>query len=113
MPIFQKRTHFKAPPARTGRVSEAICPRVIKSTDDCKSLHLNLTNDKELRFVDGIWIQHSGHSKSTTELNVDDLLKLKGKMDRLEQENNLLQVKVDVLIDLLTENMCKEEFKEK
>lgn len=44
---------------------------------------------------------------------MDDLLKLKGKMDRLEQENNLLQVKVDVLIDLLTENMCKEEFKEK
>lgn len=112
MPIFQKRIHFKAPPSRTGRVSEAVCPRIIKNTDDCKNLHLNLSNEKELRFADGIWIQHSatGHSK-TTELNVDDLLKLKSKMDRLEQENNLLQVKVDLLIDLLTENMCKEEFK--
>lgn len=77
-----------------------------------KNIHLNLLNDKELNFVDGIWIQHlaKGHTVArTAELNVDDLLKLKGKMDRLEQENNLLQVKVDILTDLLTENLCKDE----
>lgn len=115
MPIFHKKNVFKAPPPRTGRVSESQCPRIFKNSDDLKNLHLTLANDKELRFVDGMWIQQtttsSGHSVAsrTTELNVDDLLKLKGKMDRLEQENNLLQVKVDILIDLLTENLCKDE----
>lgn len=107
MPIFQKKTNFKAPPPRTGRVAEAICPRIIKNEDDdYKNLQLVL-KDREFRFVDGLWIQHST-GKSTTAMNVDDLVKLKGKMDRLEQENNLLQIKVDILIDLLTEKMCKE-----
>lgn len=91
-------------------MSEAVCPRIVRSSDDLKDISLDLLNDKELRFVDGIWIQglNSGAAK-TPELNVDNLLKLKGKMDRLEQENNLLQVKVDILTDLLTENICKQE----
>lgn len=115
MPIFHKKTTFKLSPPRTGRVSETICPRNVKNSDNFKDIHLNLQNDKELRFVDGLWIQQNpsggagSASRPTTELHVDDLLKLKGKMDRLEQENNLLQVKVDILTDLLTENLCKEE----
>lgn len=113
MPIFHKKSHFKAPPPRTGRLSEAVCPRIVRSSDDLKDISLDLLNEKELRFVDGIWIQGlnsgSGGAARTPEMNVDNLVKLKGKMDRLEQENNLLQVKVDILTDLLTENICKQE----
>lgn len=114
MPIFQKKSNFKQSPTRTGRLSETVCPRVIDSSDP-KNLRLDLLDEKELRFVDGIWVQRgtggggSGPNARTTELQVDDFLKLKSKMDKLEQENNLLQAKVDILVDMLTENICQAE----
>lgn len=118
MPMFHiKKTHLKMKPspARTGRVSEVLCPRVVRNSDNTfKDVHLDLLDTgKELRFVDGIWLQNHPASSNTTELKVDDLLKMRGKMDRLEQENNLLQVKVDILTDLLTEKICEEEDRER
>lgn len=113
-----KKPHLKVKPSpvRTGRVSEGLCPRIVGNADNIsKDVHLDLLdNGKELRFVDGIWLHnHPASSSNTAELKVDDLLKLKGKMDRLEQENNLLQVKVDILTDLLTEKICEEEDRER
>lgn len=112
MPIFHKKSNFKPSPSRTGRLSEALCPRLIDLNADPNNIRLEISEGKsEIRFVDGMWLQQSvgGSNLRTSELQVDDLLKLKAKMDKLEQENNLLQVKVDILVDMLSENVCKSE----
>lgn len=107
MPIFLKKSSPKGSAPRTGRLPESVFPRIKDDIDDVRNISLHINEKKQLRFVDGIWIQNQGSGQSkTVDVNVDDFFNLKSKLDGLEQENNLLQVKVDILIDLLTENMC-------
>lgn len=48
-----------------------------------------------------------GGGAALTSTTIDDLLRMKRRIKALEQENNLYQVKLDVLLDLLTENVIE------
>ncbi|XP_058811381.1 protein chibby homolog 1 [Topomyia yanbarensis] len=113
MPIFTKKFSPKVAPPRTQRLNIG-CPPQQEDLDDFKTIRLNLL-DKQLCFVDGVWMSAikatgtgaaaPGGALSTTA--IDDLLKMKRRIKTLEQENNLYQVKLDVLLDLLTENVIE------
>lgn len=100
MPIFQKKFVPKCAPPRINRLAGS--PKMNEALDDYKDISLNL-NDKKLRFTEGTWLQVN----QSSECNYDDLAKMKKKLKALEQENNLTLVKNEVLLDLLTENVCE------
>nr|XP_019554097.2 protein chibby homolog 1 [Aedes albopictus] len=117
MPIFTKKFAPKVAPPRTTRLNIG-CPPHQEDLDEFRNIRLNLL-DKQLCFVDGVWISAAAAgtapvagssgmtalSASTTA--IDDLLRMKRRIKTLEQENNLYQVKLDVLLDLLTENVIE------
>uniref|UniRef100_A0A182IIZ2 Uncharacterized protein n=1 Tax=Anopheles atroparvus TaxID=41427 RepID=A0A182IIZ2_ANOAO len=118
MPIFQKKFALKIAPPRTQRLNIG-CPPPQEDLDDFRSITLNLV-DKQLCFVDGVWMNglkptavgSAGSASGTGAHSMDDLLRMKRRVKTLEQENNMLQVKLDVLVDLLTENAVEKGFKD-
>lgn len=97
------------PPVRTGRQSEQDCPRIQQNHNynnnngaEGGTIRL-MINDKCLEFVDGLWMQHE-----TDDISVGGLGQLKARMDQLEQENQLLHIKQEILIDALAESECKK-----
>ncbi|XP_055595177.1 protein chibby homolog 1-like [Uranotaenia lowii] len=113
MPIFTKKFAPKVALPRTQRLNVGI-PAHQEDLDDFRNIRLNLL-DKQLCFVDGVWMSSvkatggaSGTSSGTLSTTaIDDLMKMKRRVKVLEQENNLYQVKMDVLLDLLTENVIE------
>lgn len=115
MPIFTKKFAPKVAPPRTARLNIG-CPPQQEELDDFKNIRLNLL-DKQLCFVDGVWMSGmamataagggSGTAAPASTAAIDDLLRMKRRIKSLEQENNLYQVKLDVLLDLLTENVIE------
>uniref|UniRef100_A0A182ND25 Chibby n=1 Tax=Anopheles dirus TaxID=7168 RepID=A0A182ND25_9DIPT len=113
MPIFQKKFAPKIAPPRTQRLNIG-CPPPAEDVYDFRTITLNLV-DKQLCFIDGVWMNGlkpsvAGSLPATSGATVntaDDLLRMKRRMKTLEQENNMLQVKLDVLVDLLTENVIE------
>ncbi|XP_062541587.1 protein chibby homolog 1 [Armigeres subalbatus] len=114
MPIFTKKFAPKVAPPRTARLNIG-CPPQQEDLDEYRNIRLNLL-DKQLCFVDGVWMSAikataagSGGSSALPGTNnaIDDLLRMKRRVKSLEQENNLYQVKLDVLLDLLTENVIE------
>ncbi|XP_037954447.1 protein chibby homolog 1 [Teleopsis dalmanni] len=95
MPLFNKKFDKVVTP-RTGRLNIGV-PPMVENFDNYKNISLNL-GSKELRFVDGIWIQ------STRKSDVDDVLRLNRRVKQLEDENNTANLKIEVLLDLLAEN---------
>lgn len=100
MPIFQKKFVPKCAPPRANRLPGS--QKMNEALEDYKDISLNL-NDRKLRFTDGTWLQVN----QSSECNFDDLAKMKKKLKALELENNLNLVKNEVLLDLLTENVCE------
>lgn len=96
MPIFNKKSSSK-PKVRVARLSQ--CPKLEEELDDYKNIHLNM-NGRELKFIDGAWISTNGEK-------LDDVIKLKNKINALEEENNLNKVKVEILLDVLAEQGSK------
>ncbi|XP_053692724.1 protein chibby homolog 1 [Sabethes cyaneus] len=112
MPIFTKKFSPKVAPPRTQRLNIG-CPPPQEDLDDFRTIRLNLV-DKQLCFVDGVWMSAIKATTTTTGIAggggtaaIDELLKMKRRIKTLEQENNLYQVKLDVLLDLLTENVIE------
>lgn len=95
MPLFNKKFESKPIPPRTSRNNG--CPMVNEDLDDYKHISLNLGN-KELRFADGIWIH------ATRKGDVDEVVRLNRRLKSLEEENNMCDVKIEVLLDLLAEH---------
>ncbi|XP_075161173.1 beta catenin antagonist chibby [Haematobia irritans] len=96
MPLFNKKFESKPIPPRTSRCNNG-CPMVSEELDDYKQISLNLGN-KELRFADGIWIH------ATRKGDVDEVIRLNRRLKSLEEENNMSDVKIEVLLDLLAEH---------
>lgn len=126
MPIFQKKFAPKLIPPRTRRLNIGCPPPTpADDADDFRTITLNLV-DRQLCFIDGVWmngltrpsdagsstasglpggssVSVAGAAASVT----DEMLRMRRRLKTVEQENNLLQVKLDVLVDLLTENMIE------
>lgn len=100
MPIFSKKFDIKTIPSRVKRTSSQFCPPLQENIDDVNTITLQLGKN-EAKFVDGAWIVGS------SECSADDLLSMRRKVVKLEEENNLNKVKVDVLLDMLTENISE------
>lgn len=99
MPIFSKKFEIKNIPHRSKR--DGNCSHVQEKLDDFHVIQLNLTNRKKLKFVDGTWIVTQQGA------DVDDVAVMRKRLQKLEEENNLNQIKVDVLLDMLTENLTE------
>ncbi|KAM4721593.1 protein chibby homolog 1 isoform 1-T2 [Rhinophrynus dorsalis] len=63
---------------------------------------------QSLKFENGQWITESGSSGSHKEIQ-----RLRKRNQQLEEENNLLRVKVDILLDMLSETTAESHLKEK
>lgn len=100
MPIFSKKFDVKTLPSR-GKRNGINCPPIQEKLDDFETISVNLSGQRQLKFVDGEWLLNQSTG------TVDDVNALKRKVQRLEEENNLNQVKVDVLLDMLTENLAE------
>lgn len=99
MPIFSKKFDIKSVPQRNKRDGNS--SHIQEKLDDFQVIQLNLNNKKKLKFVDGTWIV--AHQAADT----DDITLMRKRLHKLEEENNLNQIKVDVLLDMLTENMTE------
>lgn len=95
MPIFSKKFDIKTIPPRAKRYSSG--PQVQENLDDIQTLQINL-NKKKLKFVDGVWlVSHQ----------CGDIHIIKKRIQKCEEENNLKQVKIDILLDMLSENLAE------
>ncbi|KAK1155413.1 hypothetical protein AOXY_G27245 [Acipenser oxyrinchus oxyrinchus] len=63
---------------------------------------------QSLRFEDGQWFAESGGSVSQKEVQ-----RLKKRNVQLEEENNLLRLKIDILLDMLSETTAESHLMEK
>lgn len=99
MPIFSKKFYVKAIPVRTKRQNNF--PQMQEKLDEYQSIQITLNNKKKLKFIDGTWMltQHTA--------DTDDITVMKRRIQKVEEENNLNQIKVDVLLDMLTENLAE------
>ncbi|XP_061822137.1 protein chibby homolog 1 [Nerophis lumbriciformis] len=61
-----------------------------------------------LKFEDGQWITDSGGNASVKEVE-----RLKKRNIQLEEENNILKLKIEILLDMLTESTVEYHLKEK
>ncbi|CAL7941210.1 unnamed protein product [Xylocopa violacea] len=114
MPLFSNKFSPKKTPTRKAGVflaNKDLSPKRIE-----KELGLNIgpirlkLGDQETTFESGSWIPESGKIGGTYKENE----KLKKEVKRLEDENNLLKLKFEVLLDMLTQttaefNLQKEE----
>lgn len=94
MPIFSKKFDIKNIPQRAKRDSS--CTHTPEKLDDFHVIQMDLGKKRKLKFVDGTWIVSPQQSDG------DDVTTRK-RLQRLEEENNLNQIKIDVLLDMLTE----------
>jgi len=104
MPIFpQRKFTFKHPKQRELRLNSV--PKYNEDIDDFKNIKIKLSNEKELQFVDGEWIS----IKKSQQEGFDDVARLVRENKRLENENSTLNVKMDIMLDLLTECISEKE----
>lgn len=99
MPIFSKKFDIKNIPQRGKR--DGSCVQWQEKLDDFHVIQMNLSNKKKLKFVDGTWMV------TQKPADTDDFTAMRKRLQKLEEENNLNQIKVDVLLDMLTENMAE------
>jgi hypothetical protein len=64
-----------------------------------------LNDDKEFQFVDGMWV----YLKKGQHENIDDINKIVKKSQKLEEENTAVNMKMDIMLDLLAELMTENE----
>lgn len=100
MPIFSKKFDVKSIPSRSKRHG-GNGPSIQEKFDDYETISVNLSGERQLKFVNGEWLL------TQSSCSVDDINALKRRVHKLEEENNLKQVKVDVLLDMLTENLAE------
>ena len=104
MPIFpQRKFTFKHPKQRELRLNSV--PKYNEDIDDFKNIKIKLSNERELQFVDGEWIS----IKKSQQEGFDDVGRLVRENKRLENENSTLNVKMDIMLDLLTECISEKE----
>lgn len=105
MPIFSKTFDVKTIPARGKRANED-CPVMKEKLDDYTNININFGH-RVLRFQNARWIQEQQQQQHHHNGDDNDGLVLKRHIRNLEQINNLNQVKIDVLLDMLTEHLVE------
>ncbi|GAB0097764.1 hypothetical protein DMENIID0001_134300 [Sergentomyia squamirostris] len=102
MPIFSKKFTFKSAPVRNRRIPESDCPRIHEKLEEFRNIQLQLGIDGGYTFANGSWT--STEPSSAIKPSTNPHPQLKQQITKLSEENNFLKLKVDIMIDLLTEN---------
>lgn len=110
MPIFPHRSKFslKPPKAREGRLSSAPKFTENEDIDDFKNIKLKLDSESELHFIDGNWINLN--KKHST--NIDAVSKVLKENHKLEQDKRVLEMKMKIMLNLLTSERSEGEKEE-
>ncbi|XP_054008829.1 protein chibby homolog 1 [Hylaeus anthracinus] len=103
MPLFSNKFSPKKTPTRKAGVflaNKDLSPKRIEKElgPNVGPIRLKL-GDQEAVFESGLWIPESGTIGGTFKENE----KLKKEVKKLEEENNLLKLKFEVLLDMLTQ----------
>ncbi|XP_033211849.1 protein chibby homolog 1 [Belonocnema kinseyi] len=114
MPLFSSKFSPKKTPIRKASVSLAnkdLSPKRLEKElgPDIGEIRICL-GEQQAVFDHGMWIPESGQIGGTFKENES----LKKDLRKLEEENNLLKIKLEVLLDMLTQttaeaNLDKEE----
>ncbi|XP_066519109.1 protein chibby homolog 1 [Hoplias malabaricus] len=116
MPLFGNTfSPKKAPPRKSASLSNLhTLDRSTRETELGLEYGYPVLNigGQSLKFEDGQWITEAGGTVSSKELQ-----KLKKRNLQLEEENNLLKLKIELLFDMLTEttaesHLIKKEFED-
>lgn len=101
MPIFLKKLKLSAP-----RKPRLDFPRTEENVSEFRdNIRIELDGAKELHFVEGNWVCLQNSSKSD---ECVDLLKSQSKdLSALKTQNSLYQIKLDIMVDLLSEKMAE------
>ncbi|KAG5674309.1 hypothetical protein PVAND_004287 [Polypedilum vanderplanki] len=102
MPIFPHRKFTpKLPKQRELRLNSV--PKFTEDIDDFRNIKLKLNAEKEFQFADGVWISLKRNQAET----FDDITRIVTANKKLKDENSMFNVKIDIMLDLLTE--CEAE----
>ncbi|KAM4652775.1 protein chibby homolog 1 [Discoglossus pictus] len=112
MPLFGNTfSPKKTPPRKSASLSNLhALDRTTKEVElglDYGSPSISIAG-QSMKFENGQWITESGGSGSQKEIQ-----RLRKKNQQLEEENNLLRLKVDILLDMLSETTAESHLKEK
>uniref|UniRef100_A0A8D0GV94 Chibby 1, beta catenin antagonist n=1 Tax=Sphenodon punctatus TaxID=8508 RepID=A0A8D0GV94_SPHPU len=113
MPLFGNTfSPKKTPPRKSASLSNLHSldrsTREIELGLDYGNPTMNLAG-QSLKFENGQWIADSGGSSGDTR----EMQRLRKRNQQLEEENNLLQLKVDILLDMLSETTAESHLMEK
>ncbi|KAG8441753.1 hypothetical protein GDO86_010797 [Hymenochirus boettgeri] len=112
MPLFGNTfSPKKVPPRKSASLSNLhTLDRTTKEVElglDYSFPSINIAG-QSMKFENGQWITESGGTASQKEIQ-----RLRKRNQQLEEENNLLRVKVDILLDMLSETTAESHLKEK
>ncbi|CAH1164631.1 unnamed protein product [Phaedon cochleariae] len=107
MPIFGSIFSPKKPPNRKRHVGASKESLSDLLTEE-KNVVLTL-GDQELTFRKGDWIPESGQNSNSFKSKQ----KLKKRVQELEEENNLLRLKYEMMLNMLTEATAERHIQQK
>ncbi|XP_038267931.1 protein chibby homolog 1 isoform X1 [Dermochelys coriacea] len=113
MPLFGNTfSPKKTPPRKSASLSNLHLldrsTREIELGLEYGTPNMNLTG-QNLKFENGQWIAESGSSSGDRR----ETQRLRKRNQQLEEENNLLRLKVDILLDMLSETTAESHLMEK
>ncbi|XP_053545024.1 protein chibby homolog 1 [Bombina bombina] len=112
MPLFGNTfSPKKTPPRKSASLSNLhALDRTTKETElglDYGSPNITIAG-QSMKFENGQWITESGGTGSHKEIQ-----RLRKRNQQLEEENNLLRLKADILLDMLSETTAESHLKDK
>ncbi|KAI8436093.1 hypothetical protein MSG28_004200 [Choristoneura fumiferana] len=109
MPLFSNKFSPKTIPVR--RTDTSVIKKEFGSDYASKELSIDLTPPKlklgefEVTFEDGQWIPASGKAGAAHK----EIIRLKNELEQLEEENNMLRLKFEILLDMMTDKTVEEQ----
>ncbi|XP_019520099.1 PREDICTED: protein chibby homolog 1 isoform X1 [Hipposideros armiger] len=113
MPLFGNTfSPKKTPPRKSASLSNLHLDRSTREVElglDYGTPSMNLAG-QSLKFENGQWIAETGISGGVDRREAQ---RLRRRNQQLEEENNLLRLKVDILLDMLSETTAESHLMEK
>ncbi|XP_013199764.1 protein chibby homolog 1 [Amyelois transitella] len=112
MPLFSSKFSAKTIPVR--RQDTSVIKKEFGSDYAAKELSIDIAplklklGDFEVSFEDGQWIPASGKAGAAHKENI----RLKKELEQLEEENNMLRLKFEILLDMMTDKTVEAEQQE-
>ncbi|XP_072931876.1 protein chibby homolog 1 [Epargyreus clarus] len=109
MPLFSSKFTPKTIPVR--RQDTSVLKNELGSDYASKELSIDIgplklkLGDFEITFEDGQWIPASGRAGAAHK----EVIRLKKELERLEEENNMLRLKFEILLDMMTDKTVEAE----